>query len=169
MKAFHYLLESFAGVTEYERIDSKTIEVSLSVHQAIDSRQAALKYQEVLTKRLSVDERDQRVLVVFDGELLCESIPRNGEHLFACLLGTIKTRTDHLRKPRFGRPSYRIEEQEEGEVAVLDVWRMFLLLPAGNFVFQRVRDLHSLGPSYVMGEVRKSTGKNEVIWRNSSY
>jgi len=164
MDAFHYLVESASGVTPVKRIDSENIEVTLGIHSALESPLCELAVS------LHLDERDRRVLVVIDGELLWESIPKNADCIYSETLGNLYTNTHHLREPRFGEPSYNIIEMEDRKLGCLTIKRHFLLIPSGcNFLFRRVRDLRSLGPTYVMGVVRRSDSKDNVMWINSSY
>lgn len=156
MKFFHYLFENHPGKGDVCRLDEKTVEIEVPNSAG-----------GVTSEILPVDRRDQRVLVVVDGELLCESIPKAGDSILSVSIGELKTHISHLRMARFDTPSYRIEKGKD--IARLELFRHFLLLPAGNFVFCRVRDKRSLGPMYVFGEVRKSEDGPSVVWHNSTY
>lgn len=158
IKFFHYLLENHPGEGIIQRTSEKTVALALPSCVFGEKR-----YD------LPIDYRDQRVLVVVDGELLWDSIPKAGDVIWSINRGEWTTNIEHLRKPRFGTPSYSVEMRREKWVARFDLVRHFLLLPAGNFVFRRCRDKRSLGPMYVFAEVRKSDNGPSVFWRNSTY
>ena len=157
---FHYLFENHPGESVASRVDERCVGIQLPVGNS-----ACFSLQCVLP----VDARDQRVLVVIDGEPLWESIPKAGDEVYSVKIAELATSVEHLRTPRFGVPWYRMEDKAGKQVAKLDLVRHFLLIPAGNFVFRRVRDKRSLGPMYVFGEVRKSENGPLVVWRNTTY
>lgn len=157
MKIFHYLFEQHPGVTEVYRTGNV---VSFALHD----------FERLRVHELSVDERDQRVLVAFDGELLWESVPKAGDLLVSIKLGEFTTPAAHLRASRFGlEPSYVTEEVSGKKIARLAIFRHFLLVPAGVLAFRRVRDRRSLGPMYVFAEIRKEKSGPQVTWRNTTY
>lgn len=158
MKFFHYLTDQQPGVGTARRMNDRTVSLML-----------CLGIRGVTFADLDIDVRDQRVLIVIEGELLWESIPKAGDILLSEKIAELTTNAEHLRTPRFGTPWYQVEEKEGKRVARLDLMRHFLLLPCGNMMFCRVRDGRSLGPMYVFIEVRKNATGPSVVWRNSSY
>ena len=158
MKFFHYLFEAHPGVGDVMRRSDKSVGIALPAHKS-----GEVHYE------LPIAVRDQRVLVVIDGELLWDSVPKSGDLVSRVEIGDFKTNADHLRKPRFGVPSYCMETAGGKEVAILKLERLFLLLPAGNSVFRRFRDLRSFNPSYVFVDVKKTKDGPSVAWHNSTY
>jgi len=152
VKFFHYLFENHPGEGNAVQINNETVGLGLP---------------DLVTYELPVDHRDKRVLVVIDGELLLECIPKAGDCILSVALGELTTNIEHLRRSRFGTPSYKVDTGKG--VAKLQLMRHFLLLTCGNFVFRRFRDKRSLGPMYIFVEVRKDANGASVVWRNSTY
>lgn len=181
IKVPHYLFESQHSVTG-SRVDNLairhnnlTVEISLPVWRSPGQYETNNYY-------LNVDERDQRVLIVVDGGLLPDSISRNAD---PCLLeagpklvrevdplAVLSTPLDRIRSPRLDlNPPYKFLGENGRTLATLEISRLFLLVPVGNFFFWRPRDMKSLALMYVFAEVKrdKRTGNPEVAWHNSSY
>lgn len=158
VKFHHYLFEQHPGLGDITRLSDERVRVALP-----ESAFAASSYE------FPLDHRDQRALVVLDGELLWNSIPKAGDEIYSVAVGSIVTNAEHLRTARFGAPSYRVSQLRGKDVAILELVRHFLLLPAGTAVFRRFRDRRSLGPMYVSLEVKKGPKGHTVRWLNSSY
>jgi len=148
VKVFHYLFEQQPGVVTAVCLGAKSISFELPVRKG-GSEQIQLPF----------DERDQRTLVVFDGELLWDCIPKSGDPIVSMKISTLHTPVEHLRTARFGEASYSIVDIAGRKHAKLALFRHALLLPCGNFVVRCFRDIRSFEPKYVLGEVKKVHGE----------
>lgn len=111
-------------------------------------------------EQIPYDERDQRVLVAFDGEIPWCGLPRSGDQQAEFLLDTLTVRGSQKRKPR---PFELAGPYQSGaEDAHLPLVRRFILLPAGNALAMRYRP-HSTTAWYAMIQILKHRdGKAEV-------
>ena len=151
---WHYLHNSSAGRTPLERINGS--HVSLVLPDVI--REEESRYS------LPIDKRDQRTLVAFDGYLLSGSHNRKGACILQTPLGTIQVPIGQFYKPQqydnLGVPPY--EYLFGGKIATLEIFRCFLLLRAGTFVFAGY-DATNLSPRYLIALVRKGGKKGEYV------
>ena len=86
--------------------------------------------------RLSIDSRQQRVLVVIDGWLLPGSLRHRKDRLQSVSLGTKTISEEHFREtdsdwpgcPKFGRVT-----TSDGNFIITEISRHFLFLQTGNY------------------------------------
>ena len=115
---------------------------------------------------LQIDPRDQRTLVVFEGRILCNGLPKNGSVILRIPLPDLKTPEVYVRKPRPEEegPLWYVYDNSRNE-ATLRIYRYFLLLPRKSAFLVRY-DNKSLRSIYTTMEINK---KGVVTWRTSSY
>jgi len=163
MYFFHNLLENSPGKGEARPGFINGVEVTLPIYPKIYrpskspgvSLMAGAGAEEIYV--LKIDPRDKRTLVVVDGELLWESIPKSGDLIKTETLGNVYASVGQERAPRFGKPWYEHRNVSDGVNQEHEnchtVRRHFLLLPRSNFMFCKVRNMKSLGPKYVFGRI----------------
>ena len=161
--AWHYLYNSAAGRTLLERSDESHVCVALP--NMLDEKISG-KY------RFMIDERDQRTFVVFDGYLLAGSPKRKGCCIFHVPIGEIRIPKGQFFVPKgdeLGIPPYRYIL--EGKFVELQIYRFFLLLRGGTFVFAGY-DPKNLSPRYLISIVHAQRTTEEgriyeeyVEWR----
>ena len=149
-----FLLESGIGAQELRRIDPKTVLCHL---------------EDGSEYRLNVDERDQRALVVFDGEVLFGGLPKNTTIVHVESIGTIYCPAKQMRKemmfPYFAFPKY----YDEGAKVGIELQRYFILLPSCVAIVRKYRQ-KNLMPIYVLICVHNGQdGKKIVEWQTTSY
>lgn len=165
---FHYLVESSHGTSNVEWLNDKAVRVRVCGR----SSEGVLKEW---AYDLNIDERDNRVLVVVDGQLLPECFSHRGKLVHQELVCQLETNINHVRTPegyyRGVTPPFVPHVQRDFPcVANVQVYRHFLLLPVKTkAVFVRPRDLRSLGPMYTLIEVDVENNKPVVHWRNTSW
>ena len=150
---WHYLYNSSTGRTPLERTDTKRVLVELP--NVIIGIPACY--------RLSIDERDQRTLVVFDGYLLAGSPKRKGACIFRTPMGIIRVPKGQFYMPKddeLGIPPYKY--LLGGKIVTLEMDRYFLLLREGTFVFAGY-DSTNLSPRYLIALVRKGGKQGEYV------
>ena len=140
---WHYLYNAAAGCIRLERTDASHVCVTLPNTLEEISKQY----------RFMIDERDQRTLVAFDGYLLAGSPKRKGSCIFHVPIGEIKIPKGQFFVPKgdeLGIPPYRYIL--EGKFVELKIYRFFLLLRGGTFVFAGY-DPKNLSPRYLISIV----------------
>ena len=151
---WHYLHDSAQGRTKVERISANSITVTLPVMGG---------GEEAYT--LSVDVRDRRALVAVDGDLLWGGIPHSATVLRSDIIGELQMEAINVRKHRSSEESAAYKFQTDGlrDIAVLKLWRHFLLLAQSRSVVRRYR-ADRLAPQYVFIEV----DHGKVYWRTTT-
>lgn len=149
----HYLHEQAFGTTVAERIDVNTVRCILGNSEY----------------NLSVNERDQCTLVVFDGELLFGGLPRGATVIQSVSLDSIFCPTDAMRKnpeyPCDAVPKYHKEDKRTS----IEIYRHFLLLLSSTTIVRKFRN-KSLSPIYVIINVSVNRkGTRVVEWQTTSY
>ena len=150
---WHYLYNSSTGHTALERMDAR--QVSLKLPNVINSTEEEYQF--------AFDERDQRTIVAFDGYLLAGSPNRKGACLCHMPIGTVKVPKGQFFMPKeyeLGAPPY--QHQFGGKIVALEIYRYFLLLRAGTFVFAGY-DSTNLSPRYLIALVRKGGKQGEYV------
>jgi hypothetical protein len=114
------------------------------------------------------NEKDQRVMGAFDGDLPFGALPSSAHQVHSVVLCTFKKHARNVRVAKAGESPATYEWVVEGseEFARVTLIRRFLLLPAASLVVCRYRQ--NLSPWYAHVEVRK--GENDtanVTWRNT--
>lgn len=162
MKIYHYLHESATGsatgIVEGWRPSSSPNVVVCPLW--------------VETYYLNVDEQEQGVLVVFDGEILFGGLPKNARvvrsdpFILSCPSKSVRNSPDYVF---VAGPIYRsIRETIMKDKTGVLVFRHFVLLPACTAVVRKYRN-RSLSPVYVMIQVTKGKNGPVVEWRTTSY
>lgn len=137
----------------------------------IDERQIAVVLPNVITNTennvvLAVNEKDQRTLVAFDGLMLSGSPKRKGACILKIPLGTLQVPKGQFYAPEdnvLGVAPYTMKVTTDvKEVVTLEVYRYFLLLRAGTFVFAGY-DAKNLAPRYLIAIVHKGGKHGEWI------
>lgn len=149
----HYLHEQALGTTIAKRIDASTVICRLGDRGY----------------RLPVNERDQRTLVVFDGELLFGGLPRSATVIQSNPLHIISCPTEAVRKnPKYFCEAFPKYHEIERRMAIW-VNRNFLLLPSCTAIVRKFRN-KSLSPIYVIIRVFvNEKGTRVVEWQTTSY
>ena len=149
---WHYLYNSSTGRTPFERDDGH---IYLTLPNVINKTED----QYVFT----LDERDQRTLVAFDGYLLAGSPNRKGACIFREMIGVIQVPRGQFYMPKsdeLGVAPYKY--LVGGKIVALEIYRYFLLLRAGTFVFAGY-DSTNLSPRYLIALVRKGGKQGEYV------
>lgn len=149
----HYLHEQAFGTVVAERLDANTVSCILG----------GTEYH------LPVNERDQRTLVVFDGELLFGGLPRGATVIQSISLGRISCPSEAMRKkpeyPCEAAPKYHKEDKKTG----IEIFRHFLLLLSSTTIVRKFRN-KSLSPVYVVINISvNNKGTKVVEWQTTSY
>ena len=157
LKAHTYLFNAEPRAYPYSRDNSRTVRLVLP--NLVSEEEYVLPY----------DERDRRALVVFDGDMPWNGLPRNGAVVQRDLLGIVPVGTVHVRKRRTfeEEPPKNLSFADPSE-AHLALQRWFLLLPGGAALVRRYRP-ESLAGQYALVEVMHRAAGAIVTWRNSSY
>jgi hypothetical protein len=151
----HYLHEKIIGTVVASRIDASTIVCELP--------------NEDKEYFLPVDERDQRCLVVFDGDLLFGGLPRSAIVVKSILLDKISCPADSMRKIPDYPCEATIDYHLEGKDAWIEIFRHFLLLPSSTAIVRKFRN-KSLSPIFVTINVSTNEkGTRIVEWQTTSY
>jgi hypothetical protein len=154
--AHHYLHEQAFGTTIAKREDANTVICGLG------------KYD----YSLSINERDQRALIVFDGELLYGGLPKNAAVLDSFHLPDIYLPSAVMRKnpeyPCEAWPHYVRDDDDDPETAIC-IYRHFLLLPSCTAIVRKFRN-KSLSPIYtIIRTFVNEKGTRAVEWQTTSY
>lgn len=168
-KVFHLLHGQQAGVCVGVR-DGALIKVFLPRIYPNDKP----KWEEVLF----IDPRDQRTLVVFDGLLLPNGLPRGSSIVepprYDPSLGKIRAPWGNTYKMRGTDPSVPsylpvsvVEDGKEWGVPGQPVGRFFVLMKSRTAAFVRF-DPDCLAPYYVLARVEKDGPEATVTWISSS-
>lgn len=158
--AFLYLFNEAPRLSPINRLDQSRVTIQLP----------SLKTAAEQDIELTLDVRDQRVLIIFDGDIPWNGFPRSGHVIRSFSTIPVTKRGDYVRKARsFEEPSPpSVRDLPELNSRELTLNRQFALLPAGTAVIRRYRS-DSLAGIYSMVEVFRSGGNASVTWRNSSY
>ncbi len=155
-KIYHYRHEKSVGTLDVHRNDAKSVSVSFPDELSGEYR-------------IPLDEREQRALVVFDGDLLFGALPKKATVVRSISLSQISCPSRSMRKtPVFlydAVPSY----EKNGTRMQIHISRYFILLPVCTAVVRKYRD-KSLSPIYVIIRVCVNNhGTRVVEWQTSSY
>ena len=178
-RVYHWLHENNQGSVdakwesefvflEFELPNTIKDEVNKRLEAEIGLKKADLEY-----RLRSIDPRDQRTLVAFDGHIPWGGLPKGGDIVGVQTLETIDVPKESIRKHRmheepssqisFYRPEiYGVEMEKQR--AEIHLKRYLLLLPKGIACVRKYR-ADSLSPIYVFIEV----DEKGVTWRTSSY
>ncbi len=149
----HYLHEKAFGTTTAKRVDANTVVCRFGDKEY----------------RIPANERDQRTLVVFDGELLFGGLPRSATVVQSVSLGFISCPAEAMRKspeyPCEALPKYHKERKKTG----IEIFRHFLFLPSCTAIMRKFRN-KSLSPIYTIISVFvNEKGTIVVEWQTTSY
>lgn len=122
---------------------------------------------------LRIDPRDRRTLVVFDGHIPCDGLPKQAKVVLSFPLETLRVSEGNVRQPRpeEEQPLWHVFDDGKNQ-ATICINRYFLLLPKNRIACLRRYDNKSLRGIYTFIEI---TDKEVVIqpkgitWRTSSY
>ena len=114
-----------------------------------------------------MDIRDRRTLFVFDGDVPNGGIPKRANIVRRTNIGFLRVPAENVRKSKLGEePLPYLTFQ--GKPAALLLYRNFLLLPGSRSVVRTYRP-KSLSPRYLIIEVDKSSGKDNVRVLTTDY
>lgn len=149
----HYLHEQAAGTVNTKRTDSNSLICTFGDAEY----------------HLSVNERDQRSLVAFDGELLFGGLPRSATVVQSVSIENISCPSDTMRKnPEYWCEAFPRYSRGEKKTS-LNIFRHFLLLPSCTAIVRKFRN-KSLSPIYVVIKVfYNDHGTRVVEWLTTSY
>lgn len=153
---WHYLHNSSTGCTPIERVDTKQVRVVLP--NVITGTEDQFV--------LAVNEQDQRTLVAFDGYLLAGSPKRKGACILQTPAGILRVPKGQFYAPEddtLGVAPYVITTTREGRsIVLLEMYRHFLLLRVGTFVFAGY-DATNLAPRYLIARIHKGGSRGEWV------
>jgi hypothetical protein len=155
---FSYLHEDMVRTYPCRRLDINLIETTLP-HPI--SRQP-------ITHIVPWNERDQRVLLVFDGDLPFGVLPRSAQQVLQVEMGLLKRQANNVRHRKEGEsPVTYIYTTEDAVVfATVRLHRRFLLMQSSDTVVCRYHA--NLAPWYAHVGVRKLLdGQATATWRNT--
>lgn len=124
MQVFHYLFNGVSGVVKAERLDDHNIRVHLPARIAVRPGEllsadpaiyAAAHYD------LPVDHKVRQTLVIFDGELLPDGLPRASQV---------------VRSQPIGNICADVRKMKPNRNPLITITRHFVLLPVGNACVQ---------------------------------
>lgn len=120
----------------------------------------------------TIDPRDRRVIVVFDGKLLPDGIAHGAKELGSTYTSPVETHVDKVKPARLSNNN---EVHIDGNTARVEIRRIGILLPHGRHCVKRF-DNTSLRTIYTMINVERSkpskAGKEPqtfVTYLNSSW
>lgn len=175
MKAWHYLFNRPSGVAECERINSNTVRLALlEIGEVVGINidpliLAAGEYE------LPIDERVCQTLVVFDGLLLVDGLPKSAKVIKQEERGLIALDKSKIRKQPPGVDHFAYgqlipvpygEKREPFWYPHIKIVRHFILLPTGKACVQGWQP-PAFTAKYRMVEVEKVGDDIKVTWRNS--
>lgn len=156
--AFAYLFNSQIGLVPLKRISEREVSGLFPdpfTRQAVDVT-------------IPFHEKDQRTLIVFDGDIPWQGVSRHTDQALSMTFGPTIHSLGQVRKDRpFEEPMP--SSLSDGEMfRRLMLTRHFLLMPAGSSVMRRYVP-ENLGGRYSLVTVERDGPKSKVYWQNSSY
>lgn len=151
IQAFCYLYNEAPRLNTFERIDDQLV-LFRSMHDEI---------------RLTIpfDVRDQRVLVVFDGDIPWCGLPKAADQVCDEYVGVLHLSANHKRKLR----EFELQSPFHCGQEVLTLRRRALLLPAGKALIMRYRDRSFAGWYSLVRVMRLGEDKVDVEFNNADY
>jgi hypothetical protein len=133
-------------------------------------RDGSSHYVHLLTKteepRLKMDPRDQRTMLVFDGDIPWQGLPK-GAKVIHMKTSELPLNINHMRKDReFEEPRPESIEYKDGAPTLM-LRRYVVLMRAGALLFRRYKPEGSA--QYCLVDVTIDGPRSEVTWRTSSY
>lgn len=114
-------------------------------------------------------ERDQRILIVVDGDLLSHGLPKSSAVVHSIVAGSKPGAMANLRKRRLEEEGLPSSLWQFGDRLSLQVRRHFILMTAATMALRRYRP-ENLAPRYSLVSVQKTlTGQAQVVTHSSSY
>ena len=155
-KIYHYRHEKSIGTMDADRINPKYVSISFP--------------DEVRKKCIvPLDEREQRALIVFDGELLFGALPKKASVVNSFPLVQITCPSRSMRNPPVFSCTALPQYIANGPIMNLQISRHFILLPVCTAVVRKYRN-KSLSPIYVIIRVFVNNhGTRVVEWQTTSY
>ena len=177
MKAYTYLFNSSPGVVECERLDGKTIRVVLPGANQVRGMSMKDSILQSAKHELEIDERVRQTLVIFDGVLLPNGLPRSSKVVSQEERGLIgldenklRIRRTSLYEARMDPPYSWCSRSNDKEVVLarIDLVRHFILLPVGKACVQGWQPPAFI-PKYrmIVVEPSKVGDGTNVTWLNS--
>ncbi len=155
---FTYLFGQEPKMVRFVRRDSLRVEVQLQTPEKVP-RIHSFKH----------DVRDQRALIVFDGDILWQGLPKSADEVYCQYVQHTFRPYAHVRQHREceeSTPTQSVSDNEHGRT--LRIMRHGILMPAAIACVRRYRH-ENLTARYSLITVRRAGEKTEVEWTNSSY
>lgn len=168
----HYLFNQQSGVVNYRRVDHRTIRFSLPGARAVSGVALINDFLQPVTYGLTLARQAKKALVVFDGDLLPDGLPRASKRLksFPETLCGIDLPVHRMRKYDLESPPFGdFDSLGDGGLrrASMVLHRHFVLLPIGTAVVRCWRPV-TFSCVYRMIVVEpKRGGGMKVTWLNT--
>ena len=156
IQAFCYLFNQAPKVETFLREHQDKVSLSLAF-PITGHRYMPIKY----------DERDQRALVIFDGEIPWCGLPKAAEQSMVQLSGELVCSSSHQRKPR--ECELPGPWRNNGDETLVPIYRRALLLPAGKALILRYRDRSFAGCYSLVTVKRVNEEEVDVEFINTDY
>ncbi len=153
---FTYLFGEEPRIVPLTRRDDSEVQVSLGV-------------QPPQTHVIRYDMRDQRALVLFDGDIPWQALPKSADEVFREELQCVFRQHAYIRRNRpceERMPHQSLVDNDFGRI--LRIVRHGILMPAAIACVRRYRH-ENLTARYSLLTVRRALDNTEVEWTNSSY
>lgn len=121
------------------------------------------------THTIPYDDRDQRALILFDGDILWQGLPKSADEVYCEYVQHTFRPYAHVREHREceeSMPAQSVSENAHGRT--LRIMRHAILMPAAIACVRRYRH-ENITARYSLITVRKAGANTEVEWTNSSY
>lgn len=174
-KAYHYLFNRPSGVAECERIDGKTVRLALPESGKVVGTNIDQLILQASEYELPIDERVRQTLVVFDGLLLVDGLPKSAQvikqekrSLIALDKSKIRQQPDGVEHFAYGQviPKPYGEKGEPFWYPHIKIVRHFVLLPTGKACVQGWQPPAFIA-KYRMVVVEKNGDDVKVTWLNT--
>lgn len=159
-KVFHYLHNMASGSEDAER-DGDFLVFNLPNPNWERKTEPFAEY------KLQIDPRDRRVLMIFDGHIPCDGLPKQGKVVLSFPVLELKVFKGNVRRPRpeEEQPLWHVFDDGWNK-ATLQIHRYFLLLPRNQVACLRRYDDRTLRGIYTFVEI---TDKEVIIQPKGVY
>ena len=116
---------------------------------------------------IDYDFRDQRTMLIFDGDIPCNGLPRSADQVAVLSQYPMNVSSFHTRTARTFELPHPHTVWEDGSITVT-VSRRVLLLPAGKAILLRYRQ-DSLAVWYCFVKVTHGENGPIIVFQNTDY
>lgn len=153
---FTYLFNQIPLVVPYKRANPHEVQVTLA-DDFCKSRVFTLAWH----------EKDQRVLIIVDGDFMSHALPKSSAVIQSLVVGNKPGNIANFRKRRLEEEGLPSSLWQFGDRLSLQVRRHFILMPASTMAFRRYR-AENLAPRYSLISVEMTSKENARVTTHSS-